>query len=80
MTYVSAFVLAKLSFAVFYLRVIPTKGFRRLNYAIIAVLIAQGIEETFVVLFSCVPVYKYWTLSAKGTCLNLLNFYYISVG
>ncbi|CAK7223877.1 hypothetical protein SBRCBS47491_005357 [Sporothrix bragantina] len=80
LTYVSAFVLAKLSFAVFYLRVIPTRGFRRLNFVIIGLLIAQGIEETFVVIFSCKPVYKYWTTSAEGTCLNLLNFYYISFG
>ncbi|CAK7201153.1 hypothetical protein SEUCBS139899_003855 [Sporothrix eucalyptigena] len=79
-TYVSAFVLAKLSFAVFYLRVIPTRGFRRLNYVIIGLLIAQGIEETFVVIFSCTPVYKYWTVAAEGKCLNLLNFYYISFG
>ncbi|CAK7216384.1 hypothetical protein SCUCBS95973_002794 [Sporothrix curviconia] len=80
LTYVSAFVLAKLSFAVFYLRVIPTRGFRRLNFVIIGLLVAQGIEETFVVIFSCKPVYKYWTTSVDGTCLNLLNFYYISFG
>lgn len=80
LTYVSSFVLAKLSFAVFYLRVIPTRGFRRLNYVIIGLLVAQGIEETFVVIFSCTPVYKFWNQSIDGTCLNLLNFYYISVG
>lgn len=79
LTYISSFVLAKLSFAVFYLRVIPTRGFRRLNFVIIGLLVAQGIEETFVVIFSCTPVYKYWTPAAEGTCLNLLNFYYISV-
>ncbi|CAK7241919.1 MAG: hypothetical protein STHCBS139747_003392 [Sporothrix thermara] len=48
LAYIWAFVLIKLSFAVFYLRVIPNLGFRRLNNIIIAILSAQGIEETFV--------------------------------
>lgn len=80
LTYIWAFVLIKLSFAVFYLRVIPTSGFRRLNYIIIAILAAQGVEETFVVCFACRPIYKFWRPAVDGTCLNLLNFYYISFG
>ncbi|KAL1889491.1 hypothetical protein Sste5346_008869 [Sporothrix stenoceras] len=80
LTYIWAFVLIKLSFAVFYLRVIPTSGFRRLNYIIIAILAAQGVEETFVVCFACRPIYKFWRPAVEGTCLNLLNFYYISFG
>ncbi|CAK7213852.1 hypothetical protein SCUCBS95973_001939 [Sporothrix curviconia] len=80
LSYIWAFVLIKLSFAVFYLRVIPTKGFRRLNYTIIAVLSAQGIEETFVVFFACQPLTKFWKPDTPGTCLNLLRFYYISFG
>ncbi|KIH93823.1 integral membrane protein [Sporothrix brasiliensis 5110] len=79
-SYVWAFVLIKLSFAVFYLRVIPTTGFRRLNFVIIAILAAQGVEETFVVCFACRPIYKFWRPAVEGTCLNLLNFYYISFG
>ncbi|CAK7214121.1 hypothetical protein SEUCBS140593_002076 [Sporothrix eucalyptigena] len=80
LAYIWAFVLIKLSFAVFYLRVIPTQGFRRLNYVIIAILAAQGVEETFVVCFACTPIWKFWKPTAAGSCLNLLRFYYISFG
>lgn len=77
--YIWSFVLIKISFALFYLRVIPNKSFRKLNYIMMAVLAAQGVEETFVVCFACKPIYKFWTPQAEGTCLNLLKFYYISV-
>ncbi|CAK7210155.1 hypothetical protein SBRCBS47491_000677 [Sporothrix bragantina] len=80
LSYIWAFVLIKLSFAVFYLRVIPNQGFRRLNYVIIGVLAAQGIEETFVVCFACTPITKFWKPTIEGSCLNLLRFYYISFG
>ncbi|EPE02583.1 integral membrane protein [Ophiostoma piceae UAMH 11346] len=79
-SYIWSFVLIKISFALFYLRVIPNKSFRKLNFLMMAILAAQGVEETFVVCFACQPIYKFWTPKAAGTCLNLLKFYYISFG
>lgn len=72
----------KISFCFFYLKVFPGKKFRFLSWCLIAVLVTETIEETLVTIFQCSPVQKVWDArdSIQGSCLQLLNFFYISFG
>lgn len=79
-TYLLSLGAIKLSFCFFYLRIFPGTNFRRACWALMAIVIAETIEEVFVVIFQCSPVSKAWDASgtAPGKCLSLLPFYYIS--
>lgn len=68
-----------MSFAVLYIKLLPGTIYRRLNQALLVILLAQGFEESLVVIFRCTPVSKAWTPSGKGHCLDLRSFYYTSV-
>ncbi|EHA54536.1 hypothetical protein MGG_01398 [Pyricularia oryzae 70-15] len=63
--------LAKCSFAVLYLRLIPNRYVQWLNRGIIFYVLCQAIEETFVNIFQCRPVAKAWDPSLEGTCINI---------
>ncbi|KAL0941247.1 uncharacterized protein CTRU02_204010 [Colletotrichum truncatum] len=76
LTYIWAFVTVKMSFAVLYLRLLPDQVYQRINKFLIALLLAEGIEETAVVIFRCAPIQRAWTPSVPGTCLDLTIFYY----
>ncbi|KAL5592312.1 hypothetical protein FOBRF1_013338 [Fusarium oxysporum] len=78
LAYVWGFVTVKMSFAVLYLRLLRGHVSRRMNQLLLAVLAAEGLEETMVVIFHCKPVDKAWNPQKEGTCLNLKLFYYIS--
>ncbi|KAF7591888.1 hypothetical protein BBP40_000934 [Aspergillus hancockii] len=81
--YIIALNTIKISFCVFYLYIFffTTKP-RRVCYFLIAILIAEAVEEVFVVIFQCSPVQKVWNPSstAHGHCMNLTVFFYISFG
>ncbi|KAH7124746.1 hypothetical protein EDB81DRAFT_664466 [Dactylonectria macrodidyma] len=77
--YIWGFVSIKMSFAVLYLRLLPSIINRRINQGLLMLLLAQGIEECLVVIFRCNPVDKAWTPSKEGTCLDLRNFYYAAL-
>ncbi|WYZ36771.1 hypothetical protein EsH8_II_000277 [Colletotrichum jinshuiense] len=79
LTYIWAFVTVKMSFAVLYLRLLPDQVYRRINKFLIGLLLAEGIEETAVVIFRCAPIKRAWTPSTPGTCLDLTIFYYSAV-
>lgn len=68
-----------MSFAVLYLRLLPDQIYQRINKFLIILLLAEGIEETAVVIFRCTPVERGWTPSVPGTCLDLTIFYYSAV-
>ncbi|EXF77826.1 hypothetical protein CFIO01_07276 [Colletotrichum fioriniae PJ7] len=76
LTYIWAFVTVKMSFAVLYLRLLPDQVYQRINKFLIVLLLAEGIEETAVVIFRCTPIERAWTPSVPGTCLDLTIFYY----
>ncbi|KAH7205155.1 uncharacterized protein BKA55DRAFT_587264 [Fusarium redolens] len=78
LAYVWGFVTVKMSFAVLYLRLFRGHVSQRMNQLLLAVLAAEGFEETMVVIFHCKPVDKTWNPQKEGTCLNLKLFYYIS--
>ncbi|TDZ67941.1 Satratoxin biosynthesis SC1 cluster protein 4 [Colletotrichum trifolii] len=76
LTYIWAFVTVKMSFAVLYLRLLPDQAYQRISKFLIFLLLAEGIEETAVVIFRCTPIERAWTPSKPGTCLDLTVFYY----
>lgn len=79
-TYLIALWAVKVSFGLFYLKVFPGRTFRIICWTLIALVTAEWIEETFVVIFQCSPVQKAWDAAGvtSGKCLSLLPFYYIS--
>ncbi|KAG7107122.1 hypothetical protein HYQ44_013688 [Verticillium longisporum] len=76
--YIWGFVTVKMSFAVLYLGLLPDLLNRRINQGLLVVLMAEGIEESLVIMFHCVPVAKVWDHSLEGKCLDLKPFYYAS--
>ncbi|OLN87301.1 hypothetical protein CCHL11_03612 [Colletotrichum chlorophyti] len=76
LTYIWAFVTVKMSFAVLYLRLLPDQVYQRINKFLVVLLLAEGIEETAVVIFRCTPIERAWTPTTPGTCLDLTIFYY----
>ncbi|KAF4822836.1 Satratoxin biosynthesis SC1 cluster protein 4 [Colletotrichum tropicale] len=76
LTYIWAFVTVKMSFTVLYLRLLPDQMYQRINKFLLILLLAEGIEETAVVIFRCNPIPRAWTPSIPGTCLDLTIFYY----
>ncbi|KAI8654278.1 hypothetical protein NCS56_01384600 [Fusarium sp. Ph1] len=80
LAYIWGFVTVKMSFAVLYLRLLPGTIYRRLNQVLLVLLVAQGLEESLVVIFGCNPVDKAWTPAKRGHCLDLRSFYYTSFG
>ncbi|KAM0282952.1 hypothetical protein ACHAQH_002763 [Verticillium albo-atrum] len=77
--YIWGFVTVKMSFAVLYLRLLPDLLNRRINKGLLVLLLAEGIEESLVIIFHCVPMAKVWNHSLEGECLDLKPFYYASV-
>ncbi|TLD13964.1 uncharacterized protein PgNI_04118 [Pyricularia grisea] len=63
--------LAKCSFAVLYLRLIPNRYVQILNKCIIFYVFCQAIEESLVNIFQCQPVAKAWDPKIEGTCINI---------
>ncbi|PNH41796.1 hypothetical protein VD0004_g5368 [Verticillium dahliae] len=76
--YIWGFVTVKMSFAVLYLGLLPDLLNRRINQGLLVILMAEGIEESLVIMFHCVPVAKVWDHSLEGKCLDLKPFYYAS--
>ncbi|KAJ6019976.1 hypothetical protein N7522_000051 [Penicillium canescens] len=72
----------KISFCLFYLKIFQGHWFKIMCYSLMGLLIAETIEETFVVIFQCWPIRKAWDAVGTGEvkCLSLFGFYYISFG
>ncbi|TLS28104.1 hypothetical protein PpBr36_00911, partial [Pyricularia pennisetigena] len=69
--------LAKCSFAVLYLRLIPNRYVQILNRCIIVYVLCQAIEETLVNVFQCRPVAKAWDPAIEGTCVNIKTMWWV---
>ncbi|KAK1449537.1 hypothetical protein CPAR01_00617 [Colletotrichum paranaense] len=70
-TYSYGLALAKMSFAVLYIRMLPDRRLVVMNRAIILFLCGQAIEESLIPIFQCKPIAKAWTVGMEGTCLDL---------
>ncbi|KAL0766737.1 hypothetical protein CaCOL14_010308 [Colletotrichum acutatum] len=70
-TYSYGLALAKMSFAVLYIRMLPDRRLVVMNRAIIILLCCQAIEESLIPIFQCKPIAKAWTVGLEGSCLDL---------
>jgi len=64
----------KLSYHAFYLRLMPGRTNRLINYAGIAFVIAIGITYTMLSVFNCTPIERGWDKSIPGTCIDAATF------
>ncbi|KAF9880272.1 hypothetical protein CkaCkLH20_02226 [Colletotrichum karsti] len=70
-TYSYALALAKMSFAILYIRMLPDERLIILNKTVIVFLCCQAIEESMIPIFQCQPIAKAWAPSMPGRCLDL---------
>ncbi len=69
--YNTALLFIKMTFLFQYYRVVAQVRRFRIGYVVFMFLIGGWtISQIFIVVFSCVPVHKFWDFSAKGTCSN----------
>ncbi|KAI0020366.1 hypothetical protein F4780DRAFT_779491 [Xylariomycetidae sp. FL0641] len=68
--------LAKASFAVLYLRIVPGKWWRLLNKTLVVFELCQALEETLVVILRCRPVAKSFFPEMEGSCYDLHPLWY----
>ncbi|KAJ6106140.1 integral membrane protein [Penicillium capsulatum] len=80
LTYLISFWTLKTSLSLFYLKIFPGKKFRIIVWCVIGFLLGEIISEFFVIIFQCKPVAKAWDAKQelKGSCLQLLPFFYAS--
>jgi hypothetical protein len=78
LAYVLALGTIKMSFCLLYLHIFPGKKFQSACWWLLAIVVAQTIAETLVVLFQCTPVHKAWDATGlvEGTCVDMNTFYY----
>jgi hypothetical protein len=72
--------LAKISFAVLYLRLFPARKLMLLNYCVMAVIFAQVVTETCMPLFRCSPIALAWDPDLNGSCSDIGDLWYVSTG
>ncbi|KAI8192603.1 hypothetical protein COL154_007652 [Colletotrichum chrysophilum] len=65
LTYIWAFVTVKMSFTVLYLRLLPDQMYQRINKFLLILLLAEGIEETAVVIFRYLTIFYYSAFAIK---------------
>ncbi|KAB8261596.1 integral membrane protein [Aspergillus pseudonomiae] len=82
LAYVLALGAIKISFCLLYLHIFPGKKFRMACWLVLAILVAETIEEVLVVIFQCWPVYKAWDATGlvEGKCVDMTVFYYANFG
>lgn len=78
LSYATSITLVKLSLIVSYLRIFPSRDFRRLVISTGFLVVLMWICSVFVIVFECVPVSAAWNWTEKGKCINLLSFFYVS--
>ena len=64
----------KVSLAVFYLRLSPSRMFNSIVYTTTAVVIIYSIISAFSFSFLCDPVQKYWDFLTPGSCIDMNAF------
>ncbi|KAI8940037.1 hypothetical protein NX059_003759 [Plenodomus lindquistii] len=72
--YVVQVTLLKLTLLMFFLRIFPTTGTRRVVWATIAFTIAWGFTFTIAVIFQCWPISYFWTSwdeASSGKCIDI---------
>ncbi|KAE8332949.1 hypothetical protein BDV39DRAFT_188993 [Aspergillus sergii] len=82
LSYILALGAIKISFCLLYLHIFPGKKFRMACWWLLAILVAETIEEVLVVIFQCWPVHKAWDATGlvEGKCVDMTLFYYANFG
>lgn len=65
--------LVKVAFLFFYLKLFPSRGFRKVAYPLLVISVLFGGIFTFLFIFQCSPIsytWMQWDGVADGTCLN----------
>ncbi|KAK5054548.1 hypothetical protein LTR84_001439 [Exophiala bonariae] len=65
--------LIKIAFLCFYLKLFPSRAFRKVAYPLLGICFVYGIVFTFLFIFQCSPVsytWMQWDGEADGKCLN----------
>jgi hypothetical protein len=79
--YIVLLLLTKVSILLFYLRVFPSRGFRKAGYSMLAFVVLSGVIILFCQLFQCHPIRFNWDKSARdGKCLNVNALTYAHAG
>ena len=74
-----AFIFAKLSILLFYLKLSPYRRFRVSVYILIILVITYGLMSTFYFLFAYQPIEKFWDVTSwDEACIDLAKFWYSS--
>ncbi|KAG4441856.1 hypothetical protein IFR05_002657 [Cadophora sp. M221] len=78
--YVFLQTLAKLSILLLYLRIFPSKQFRRILIIAMVFMVCHGTGFFFVVAFQCLPVRSIWDRQIVGECVNPQALIYAGAG
>ena len=71
----------KLSIILLYLRLFSSPMSQRISYALLAIMVAYGIETLFAGVFTCTPVAFFWNLDIPGgTCYDKTAVYFANAG
>jgi hypothetical protein len=79
-TYNIAAAFIRLSLLYFYLRIIQNRTFRLFTHIMIAISVSFGIGSVVAVGCQCVPLKMLWDQTAKGSCVDIVTFYFANAG
>ena len=68
--YSCALLPTKIAIVLFYRRIFPTQGFRRMANAMLALLVCAWLALSIPAIFVCTPISFYWNKEQDGTCIN----------
>jgi hypothetical protein len=79
LAYATAITLVKMSLVVSYLRIFPSRSFRRLVFSTGVLIICMWLCSIFSIMFECVPVEAAWNWEEpRARCIDVLAFFYVS--
>ena len=70
--------LVKISIIALYIRLSVSQKFRAVAFTLIVLIGLCTLANVIVTLFPCNPVRKIWDITAKGKCINLMDFMVVS--
>ncbi|MCJ1259068.1 hypothetical protein MMC24_006903 [Lignoscripta atroalba] len=66
----------KISILLLYLRIFPSKGFRRAVFAVMTFVLLYASASIIATVLECKPINRVWNKSLPGSCINLTAFWY----
>ncbi len=78
LTYVLGMSTIKFSALLYYRRLFPTEGFKKVVWIVFVYQMAWMITFLVLFIFKCVPVERFWDRSIPGRCINLSVMYFMN--